>query len=70
MFVKTGEGRKERALQGEETLVSAITTTTVSKMEKPSRTMVKREESASRALAGTVGWEVRVGKGLGGGGKR
>lgn len=69
MFVKTGEGRKERALQGEETLVSAITTT-MSKMEKPSRTMVKREESASRALAGTVGWEVRVGKGLGGGGKR
>ena len=69
MFVKTGEGRKERALQGEETLVSAITTT-MSKMEKPSRTMVKREESASRALAGTVGWEVREGGELGGGGRR
>ena len=42
----------------------------MSKMVKPSRTMVKEEESVLRALAGTVGWEVRVGEGLGGGEKR
>lgn len=60
----TGGARKERVLQAEEILVSA-TTTIMSKMVK-----IVNKGSVLRALAGTVGWEVRVGGRLGGGGKR